>query len=243
MSNDKKKFLFDLNNFDTPNEPEPIIEEEIEIEPPPPMFSEDEMDATRAVAHSNGMAQGRNEEKLSREERVAETLNKIAEEFSSLYAAETYREKQYEEESLKLCLEILKQTAPTLQNLLGMEALKGVLKEELLKQGNQSEIKIEVSAECVTEIDAFINTIWRDKDSAPNYKVLPNDDLQIGACKIEWADGGMIRNPEQTAASIKDKLEKLIKSKTVPDTALQLEKTAQNDVSSDDKDENEQDAV
>ena len=38
-------FLFDLNNFDTPQEEEiEIIEEEVEVEPPPPMFSEDELE-------------------------------------------------------------------------------------------------------------------------------------------------------------------------------------------------------
>ena len=211
MAQDKNKFLFDLNNFDAPDVEE-IIEEEIEAPPPLPTFTEDELDAARASAHNSGVIEGRNNEKENRDQEIADILQKISENFSSLFAAETYREKQYEEESLRLALEILNQLAPTLQDVLGKENLKATLKDTLLKQSNQSEISIEVHPDCATEIDGYIETIWRDKDNAPKCKILANSDIAMGACKIDWADGGMIRNPEKTAQMMKQKIEKLLKN-------------------------------
>ena len=159
--NRKNKFLFDINNFDTPNEEEvQVIEEEIEVEPPPPTFSEDELEAARSIAYTNGFNEGKNEEKQQREQQITDTLQKISEDFSSLYAAETYRERQYEEESLKLSLEILTQLSPILRETLGEKNLKAILKDEIVKQSNQSEIVIEVSPDSTTDIDKYIETLW-----------------------------------------------------------------------------------
>ena len=61
--NKANKFLFDLNNFDMPEPEEEVIEEEIDLEPPPPTFSEDDLEAAKAVAHATGRNEGIEEEK------------------------------------------------------------------------------------------------------------------------------------------------------------------------------------
>lgn len=206
----KNKFLFDINNFDLPPEDENVIEEEIPYVPPPPVFSEDEMEAAKAIAHSQGVNEGRFEEKQRREEEVANTLNNIALNFSSLFAAEIYREKQYEEESLRLALELIDTLAPSLQNRLGKESLKIALKDVLKRQSEQSEIRVEVDPESAADIDKYIDTIWTDKSTAPRYRVVANSDLEKGACEIYWEDGGMIRSPKKTAQDIKTAIEALL---------------------------------
>lgn len=205
------KFLFDLNNFDIDNIDEPeIIEEEIEIEPPPPTFSQEEMEAAKTIAHTKGVNQGHVEEKQEREQKIAEILKDISDNFSSLFAAETYREKQYEEEALKLGLEIISILAPSLNDRLGHEALKSSMKNVLKRQTKQTKIKIEVSPEFASDITEYIDNIWLDKDSAPLCKVVANSDLEKGACQIHWTDGGMIRDPKKTASDIKEAIEALL---------------------------------
>ena len=210
--NKSNKFLFDLHNFDVHEveEVEEEIVEEIEVEPPPPTFSEDELEAAKAVAHSRGHDEGVQEERARREQYIADTLNKVSEHFSTLFAAEIYREKQYEEESLRLALEIISLLAPSLNNRLGEEALKASLKEVLKSQSEQSEIRIELHPETVTDIDALIEKIWPDKDNAPRYKVVADSNLEKGACSLSWKDGGMIRDPKKTANDIKTAIESLL---------------------------------
>ena len=204
------KFLFDLNNFDAPEEEE-IIEEEIEdIEPPPPTFSEEELETAKAVAHAAGRNEGLQEERERRELFVAETLKKISDNFSNLFAAEMYREKQYEEEALRLGLQIIEMIAPSLNNRLGQEALKGALKDVLKSQSEHTEIIIEVTPDTASDIDTLVDSIWPDKDNAPRYKILANSDLEKGACKLSWKDGGMVRNPSKIANDIKTAIEALL---------------------------------
>lgn len=207
----KNKFLFDLNDFNKPQEDEvEIIEEEIELEPPPPTFSEDELEAAKTIAHAQGVSQGHAEEKERREHRIAQNLNVISEKFSSVFADETYREKQYEEEALKLGLQIISLLAPSLNSRLGEESLKSALSRVLKRQGEQSEIRIEVDPESTSEIDKHIESIWTDKDRAPRYKVVANSELEKGACHINWKDGGMVRDPQKTAQAIKEAIEALL---------------------------------
>lgn len=207
--NKPNKFLFDLNNFDAPEEEEEIIEE-IEAEPPPPTFSEDELATAKAMAHATGRTEGIQEEKESREQFVTDVLKTISDDFSTLFAAETYRERQYEEESLRLSLEVLDLLAPSLKTRLGEEALKNALKEILTKQSDQSEIRVEVHPDTANDIDKLIESIWADPDNAPRYKVVADNTLEKGACTLSWKDGGMIRKPDQTANDIKTAIEALL---------------------------------
>lgn len=203
------KFLFDLNNFDAP-EQEDVIEEIEDIEPPPPTFSEEELETAKAVAHAAGRNEGLLEERNRREQLVADNLKKIADSFSTLFATETYRERQYEEEALRLALEIIEMVAPSLNNRLGQEALKKTLQNVLKSQSEQSEIIVEVHPESASDIDALIESIWPDKDNAPRYKVLADSELEKGACTLSWKDGGMVRNPSKMTNDIKTAIESLL---------------------------------
>lgn len=229
--NNTNKFLFDLNNFDTPEEEEEIIvEEEVEVEPPAPTFSEDDLEAVKAVAHATGRNEGMQEERGRREQKIADALTKILENFSTLFAAEIYRERQYEEEALKLALKIIDALAPSLQTRLGQEALKNALNEVLKSQSEQSEIKIEVHPDMATDIDKFIEDIWPDKDSAPRYKVLADNTIEVGACALSWKDGGMIRKPEKTAEDIKTAIEALLVEQVMSKDNSSLTNSANNDI-------------
>lgn len=208
-SNKASKFLFNINNFDLLNKQEKEIDD-IDIEPPPPTFSEDDLEASKAVAHSQGRLEGIFEEKSKREQHIAEYLQKIGEEFSNIFAAEIYRERQYEEEALKLAIEIVALLAPSLNTRLGEEALKSVLQDVLKRQSEQSEIRVDVAPDSATEIGKFIDTLWPDKDSAPRYKIVADSKMENGACQLSWKDGGMIRNPQKTAAQIKEVIEQLL---------------------------------
>lgn len=209
--NQNKKFFFDLNNFDAPDEVvEEIVEEVIEQEPPPPTFTEDELEAAKATAHAAGVREGMADEKSKREQKTLEVLEKIAENFSSLFAAEQYRERLYEEEAIKLTLETLNIAVPALSPKIGSETIETVIRKNLQKQSEQSEIIIELSPDDIHNIKKMMETMWKDTDKAPRCKVIENAELPPGACSLSWQDGGLVRNPVKTAESIRDELESLL---------------------------------
>jgi len=230
--NNKNKFLFDLNNFDTPEEEEEIIIEEelVEVEPPVPTFSEDEMEAAKIMAQSHGRSEGMREERAKREQHLSENLQKIAENFDNIFAAELYREKQYEEESVKLGLAILDQLAPSLNERFGKEELQTLLKDVLLGQSDQTEIRVEVHPDYASDIDQFIEDLWAGYDNTPRCKVVANSEIELGGCELTWKDGGLVRDTQKMATDIKEALENLLQNDAPPsnerkDEGKEAEKT------------------
>lgn len=209
--NKSNKFLFDLHNFDTPNEEEQnIVEEEIDLTPPPPTFTEDDLDAAKTMAHSHGHSEGVREERAKREQQIADNLAQISSNFETLFAAEIYRERQYEEESIKLAASIIEQLAPSLNQRFGKDELKNLLKDVMQSQANQSEIRIEVHPDYAGEIDQFIESLWDNNDQAPKCRVVASSEIELGGCSLSWKDGGMIRDPQKMAADMKEAIENLL---------------------------------
>lgn len=230
MNNPGKKFLFDLNKFDEPDAPE-IIEEiiEEEIEPPPPTFSEDELEAAKAVSFTQGKSEGIQEERAKRDQELTCHLGTISQQFQTLFANELYREKAYEHEAVHLASEIIDHLAPTLEEKLGGDVLKKTIENAVMAQSKQSEIIIEVAESAVDEINEILERVKQADENAPQFKVKPSTDLTEGACKLSWKDGGMVRNPKETAQSIKNELEKLLSSEQKPENTEETVPTAPKD--------------
>jgi len=220
------KFLFDLNNFDSDNEDENLIlepEDEILSEPeppPPPTFSEDELDAAKAMAESAGRIDGAKQERDKREQEVADSLQKISNEFEKIFAAELYREKQYEEEVIRLSLALVDKLSPMIFKQFGKDDLKNTLLNTLKDLRENSEIIIEVHPDLATEITDYIDGIWLDPAQAPKYRIVGNNELTNGACDIKWQDGGMVRDPEKIAETIKAELVDLLSDDYLSPNAL-----------------------
>ena len=191
---------------------EEIIEED--LPPPPPTFSEDELESAKAIAHEKGRLEGVKEEREKREESIKQILATISQNFSTLFVNEHERERIYEEEALKLGLALLDMLAPTLEKTLGNETLKSIILETLQHQSKQTEIRIEVAPDNISEIQEAINAIWSEGDTdAPPYKITGNNDLNDGGCNITWQDGGMIRDPVKTAKEIREKITALLENR------------------------------
>jgi len=210
-NNKNNKFLFDLNKFDEEETiEEEIVQEEIYVEPPAPTFTEDDLEAAKAVAHAQGKSEGVREERAKREQLLADNLKLISEKLEHLFAEELYREKQYEEESLRLALEIIAQLSPSLIERFGKEELKKLLKDVMETQSEQTEIRIEVHPDYAGDIDQFIENLWYQNDNAPRCKVVANTEIELGGCALSWKDGGMVREPSKMVHQIKSSIEDLL---------------------------------
>ena len=89
------KFLFDMHDF---GDVEPIEKPE-EIEPPPPVFSEKELETARKESYQSGKNDGLAEAANSREKFVSGLLETISKDFDALYKQEAARARIYEQEA------------------------------------------------------------------------------------------------------------------------------------------------
>ena len=80
MSNEGRKFFFDVNNFDGPATPEPVEN----LPPPPPVFSLDEVGQAKDASFEEGRAVGHQEEQQSRAQYIATQISELNTQILSL---------------------------------------------------------------------------------------------------------------------------------------------------------------
>lgn len=199
---DIEKFFFHMNIFDED------VEEEIEEElpPPPPTFSEEELAGARKSGYEKGKLDGAAEatkaEKESRAQMVAEILQRIGKETTSLFAKEQERATLYEQEVTALCLSVFEKLFPVYNEQHGFEELKASIAEILEKQQNQVEIQIYVQPDIQGAIEEVIGKL-EDKGFQAKISVHGDEKLSDGACRMSWNDGGAARDPQALAEQIK----------------------------------------
>lgn len=202
----RQKFLFDKNIFDAPEE------EEVPKEPPPPpppSFSEEELAAARHEAFEQGRKQGLQEERQSREEKLAGLIARVTEDCHKLFAQEFIREKRYEEEAVKLTSAIFKRLFPIYHAHCGFAELKAALDDILARQEGQAEILIETSPEQAEGVKSHLGGI-STLSRKTVFTVSANESLPEGECKLSWTNGGALYNANAMADEIRGILEEAL---------------------------------
>lgn len=202
----RKKFMFDMNIFDEPEEEE-IPEEP--PPPPPPSFSEEELEAARHTAFEEGRKQGIQESLQSREEKLALLVARITDDCHKLFAQEMVREKLYEEESVRLARAIFQRLFPLYHAKTGFEEMKAVLDDILARQEGQAEILIEASPSQTEGVESHLAGITA-LSRKTIFKVSANESLQEGECKLTWTNGGALYNANALAGEIHAILEEAL---------------------------------
>lgn len=201
-----RKFFFDLNNFDEADAPA----EEENAPPPPPTFSTDELEAAKTLAHEQGRQIGANEERASREQRIAQLLQQVSTQFSTLFTGEQERESRYEEEAVMLTLQVLEKIFPALNEKIGPYEAQQAIARVLKTAAGQSEITIRIHPDYAQDIEAIIAPL-RDKDiNPPSFHIIGDATLGPGDCRMSWSDGGAVRDAPALADVIAENLMALL---------------------------------
>lgn len=195
-----KKFFFDVHNFDEEN----VEIEEEDIEPPPPSFSEEELETARKKAFEEGRQQGLNEAAQSREKHIAVLVESIKNTLPALLEKEDKRISLYEREALGLAHKIFAALFPALNESHGLDEVKKVIEDILKNQRQAPEIIIEVPSGYGEDIRHYISRINEQSASQGLCVVKESESLDAGNCRMSWKDGGAIRDIE----AIKQKTEK-----------------------------------
>lgn len=205
-TNDKEeKYFFTANIFDEDH----IEEEPEELPPPPPTFSEAELESARQQGYRQGHNEGVRETEQSALRHAAQTLDQIAVDMTALFAAEKAREKMYEEDAIKLCLQVFEKLFPFYNETHGFGELKAALDSILKKQEGQQKILICVAPEVAESVAKHLEPLQSNEDS-PDLLVKSDPSIALGGCKLSWHEGGAARNPAILAGEIKSMIEQAL---------------------------------
>jgi flagellar assembly protein FliH len=199
-----KKFLFDVNNFDEPEGPDP------DAPPPPPMFSVDELEGAKLSSFEQGRAAGLAEAKASREKFVADLVQTVTANFRTLFDAEAKRAAQYEGEVLLVTKAIFEKLFPALNDTHGLAEVNATIAAVLENHRHQREIVIEVNSEFTNDVREMADLALKSLHGAGTVTVIANDALARGDCRMGWNDGGAERSATALSAQIRKTLDEAL---------------------------------
>ena len=199
---EKKKYFFNQNIFD----------EGHTDEPPPPSFSEQELENAKLKAIADGKTQGLREAEGSQLKLTAQILDKIQKDLVQLSAAEAMREKTYEQETMQLCLAIFERLFPLYNEQAGFEELKHTISEIMKRQEGQNHVVVTVQPDVTGAIETHLNKL---KESGYELKFAVKGDASLapGACRLAWNEGGALRDPQMLADEIRSSIQQVLAKK------------------------------
>ncbi|MCB9964302.1 MAG: hypothetical protein H6855_03790 [Rhodospirillales bacterium] len=200
MSDEVKKFFFNRHNFDE-------NAEEDEGPPPPPMFTEAEMAAAKDTAYRQGKKDGFQESQDNLERKISLFLEQARQGFLMLQTQEAAREKQYEEEAVRLALSVFHRIYPAWMSACGAEDVTAAIQDVLRTVSNQQQIRVEVSSEILSAVEERLKpTLEMMTDVSVSF--YGREDFSAGDMMMKWESGGALRDSRKLAERILQSLEK-----------------------------------
>lgn len=209
MTDKPSKYLFDLYDFDAPGgynahlqvAPEEVIDM-------PVVFTEEELsqqvEQARTEAFERGKKQASEQAQASTEKATLQVLQQVVVSCGTLVAQEQERRDLFEQEVVALFHATMQKALPQVYEQFGGEALQAFVVEVLHKHENQAPILIQLHPDNIQEIEKRIQQT--PALAAMNVECVAHEGIQLGACKIDWQDGGAAINPQAFIEEICEKL-------------------------------------
>ena len=210
-----EKFLFHTN-FDEPPAPATPVEPEEEL-PPPPSFSEEELEAARQQALTIGQAQGRDEALRGLEQHCADGLEGLSAQLDQLGRQIDERLEMISSDGLLAALTVVRKLFPALARREELREIEAVVKDCLQRLHQEPRIVVRLSEGMLDRFKERIDQIAAQTGFEGRLVLLCEPDFQPSDVKVEWADGGAERNTARTWSEIESRLQHCIKPSQRPD--------------------------
>jgi flagellar assembly protein FliH len=200
MAQPLKKYMFDLDfGAMEPLEPHASAEAPDEIEgeagpeadaPPPPTFSEFEMDEARRMAFAEGHDAGVAEAAEVSERRQAEALAALAAGFAQMQAAQRDGIESVRHDAAQLALSIVRKMLPAMAQRYGVDEIAGVIHECLMQIDDAQRITVRAHPDLLEGVRAEAARVAEEAEFEGKLIFAADPKLAPGDCRVEWGNGG-----------------------------------------------------
>ncbi|HIJ42497.1 MAG TPA: FliH/SctL family protein [Rhodospirillales bacterium] len=222
-----KKFLFDTP-FDTPfdrpekqeEEKAPEVEESQPEEEAPPTYSEEEVNAAREEGFAAGKKEGIAEAANATEHQIMELLKKMEGQYTKLFRIQNESNSATARDATAVAVVVARKVLPDLnqRNALGeVERFAEMALEKVIKEPH---VVMRVNPRIYGPLAKRIDALIAGKEYAGQIKLMADDGIPVGDCRMEWRNGGGERNLAAKMREIDEIIERnLGSSVTVTDGA------------------------
>lgn len=169
-----------------------------------------------SVAHRSGFEAGQNQARTEQNERIANALSSIAAQMTRLDADLKGIEARLEAEAVHVAFSVASKLAPELiarEPFAEIEVLATDCFRQLIAT---PQVSIHVGADIYQDARQHLEDIARARGFDGRIDVLADPSLSPGNCRIEWAEGGIVRNREATLKVIDEAVGRYIAARTAP---------------------------
>ena len=191
-----RKFLFDTS-FD-PGLSETAAGERadlpLEKAPPPPSFSEAELEAAREEAFAAGREAGAAEALGGLEQRIATALESATAQIETLLADQAAAAETRRAVAMRLSIKAIETLFPTLLQSTALAEIEAAIGSALTKLEDEPRVVIRVADEAAEPLRERLAGLGAEARFGGQLVLLPDGALGPGAARVEWASGGAERD-------------------------------------------------
>ncbi len=169
-----------------------------------------------STAHRKGFEAGQNQARTEQNERIARALSALAEQATRLNGQLRDIEARLESEAVHVAFAVASKLAP---ELIAREpfAEVEVLATDCFRQIIATpQISISVGNDIFEDAKQKLEDIARSRGFEGRLVVSADPSLAGGNCRIEWAEGGVVRDREATLKTIDEAVQRYIAARTAP---------------------------
>jgi flagellar assembly protein FliH len=169
-------------------------------------------------AYRTGFAAGQEQAQQDTAQHIAATLAVIAEGLGRLDGALTAIETRLETEAVEVAVAVAAKLAPALIAREPFAEISALATESFHHLVSTPHVAVRVGPSVYDAVKEKIEEIARSLGFEGRLAVTPDESLEPGDCRIEWADGGIIRNQAATASAVDEMVGRYISARSAPAT-------------------------
>jgi flagellar assembly protein FliH len=162
-------------------------------EPPPPSYSQEDLNQAAADSFQRGVEQGRAEAMTGIEQRLADSWQTVGDRFRQLQGAHQAALETLSAEVTELAYTMVRQLSPTVAKTGGMLEIEAMIAEVFSSLRDEPRIRVRVHPDLIEQVRARMSEIATDNAFEGQITVRPEPELSEGDCRLEWSEGGAER--------------------------------------------------
>ena len=167
-------------------------------------------------AHRQGFAAGQEQAQQDAAQRIAAALAVISDGLGRLDSALTTIETRHETEAVQVAVAVATKLAPALIAREPFAEVSALATECFHHLVSTPHISVRVGPEIHEMAKQKIEEVARGRGFEGRLAIICDETLNAGDCRIEWAEGGVIRDQTTTAAAIEEMVSRYISARSAP---------------------------
>jgi flagellar assembly protein FliH len=152
-----------------------------------------------ATGYARGLAEGRMQAEGQAQARLADAVNRLALAAAALIGETDARHAAIEREAMTLAVTLARTIAGEALDAVPLTAIGEAVAEALRHARGVPHLAVRVNEAFVEDTEALLKRQARERGYEGRLVVLGEPDMALGDVRIEWADGGVVRDRARLA--------------------------------------------